>query len=401
LFSGTVFAQAPAETPAPPVNAPPVLTDAPPAAPAAPPAAPAAVVAAPPAAAPAAPAAPLWYSLLRFEALVDSYYQYNFAGAGTKSDPTTPLAVRNFDVTNNSFSLNFAKVAAQLDVSPITLRIDLAYGHTAALINASGRAQSGLTGMGGAGASLYGSAFMIEQAYSSLALGPVTIDFGKFVTTAGAEVNEANKNWLYSRSLLFYTIPILHTGARVNYKVNDMVSVQASVVNGINNDPDNNGWKTVGLSTTITPVSTTSVILTDYFGKEGPQGAMEGDIKNSLDVVISQTLTDKLTLNLNVDYIHQHRDTSDYTLGGALMAHYVLSDALNFSARAEYVKDKNGLSFALGDTSFYEGTLSAAAPFAGHLEVRLEARADIAKDKVFPGAKDNQVTGTVAFLSYL
>jgi hypothetical protein len=396
LFSGTVFAQAPAETPAPPVNAPPVLTDAPPAAPAAPPAAPAAVAAAPAAApaAPAAPAPPLWYSILRFEALVDSYYQYNFTGAGTKSDPSTPLAVRNFDVTNNSFSLNYAKVALQLDVSPVTLRVDLGYGHTAFLINTLSK---GASGIAPAATSLYGSAFIVQQAYSSLALGPVTIDFGKFVTTAGAEVNEANKNWLYSRSLLFYTIPILHTGARVNYKVNDMVSVQASVVNGINNDPDNNGWKTVGLSTTITPVSTTSVIVTDYFGKEGPQ-ATEGDVKNTLDVVISQALSDKLSLNLNVDYI---KLGSDYTFGGALMAHYVVSDALNFSARAEYVKDKNGLSFVLGDTAFYEGTLSAAAPFAGHLEVRLEARADIAKDKVFAGGKDNQVTGTVAFISYL
>jgi hypothetical protein len=405
LFSGTVFAQAPAETPAPPVNAPPVLADAPPAAPAAPPAAPAAVAAAPAAApaAPAAPAPPLWYSILRFEALVDSYYQYNFTGS--TSDPANQLPLRNFDVTSNSFSLNFAKVAAQLDVSPVTLRIDLAYGHTAALINglskgASANAAGVMGGIGTvAGGSLYGSAFMVEQAYSSLALGPVTIDFGKFVTTAGAEVNEANKNWLYSRSLLFYTIPILHTGARANYKVNDMVSVQASVVNGINNDPDNNGWKTVGLSATVTPVSTTSVIVTDYFGKEGPQTA-EGDVKNTLDVVISQTLTDKLSLNLNVDYIKQG---SDYTFGGALMGHYVLSDALNFSARGEYVKDKL-LSFSTtADSYYYEGTVSAAAPFAGHLEVRAEVRADFCKsgDKIFVGGKDDQVTGTLAFISYL
>ena len=32
---------------------------------------------------------------------------------------------------------------------------------------------------------------------------PLTLDFGKFYTTAGAEVIEANKNWLYSRSILF------------------------------------------------------------------------------------------------------------------------------------------------------------------------------------------------------
>ena len=402
LFSSNVFAQAPAETPAPPVNAPPVIA-APPAAP--PPAAPAATVAAPaPAAAPAAPAAPApppWYSILRFEALVDSYYQYNFTGSTT--DPNQPLnTVRNFDITSNSFSLNFAKVAAQLDVSPITLRIDLGYGHTGAVINSLSKGASGLTAMGaGAGASLYGSAFIVEQAFSTLALGPLSIDFGKFVTTAGAEVNEANKNWLYSRSLLFFTIPILHTGARANYKVNDMVSLQASVVNGINNDPDNNGWKTVGLSATVTPISTTSVIVTDYFGKEGAQGATtEGDVKNTLDVVVSQTLSDKLSLNLNVDYI---KLDSAYTVGGALMGHYVLSDALNFSARAEYVKDK-ALSFSSSlDGYYYEGTLSAAAPFAGHLEVRAEVRADFCKSgqKVFVGAKDDEVTGTVAFISYL
>jgi hypothetical protein len=380
------------------LRAPPPPPPPPPAPPAAAPAPPAAA-----AAAPAAPAPPLWYTILHFEALVDSYYQYNFTGS--TADPSTPLPVRNFDVTNNSFSLNFAKVAAQLDVSPITLRIDLGYGHTAAIINGLSKSGSGMTGMTGVGTSLYGSAFIVEQAFSTLALGPVSIDFGKFVTTAGAEVNEANKNWLYSRSLLFFTIPILHTGARANYKVNDMVSVQASLVNGINNDPDNNGWKTVGLSATVTPISTTSIIVTDYFGKEGPEGATtEGDVKNTLDVVVSQTLSDKLALNLNVDYIHQHQTTgSNYTLGGALMAHYVLSDALNFSARAEYVKDKNGLSYALGDIYYYEGTLSAAAPFAGHLEVRAEVRGDFCKSgqKIFPDAKDNQVTGTVAFISYL
>jgi hypothetical protein len=396
LFSGTVFAQAPAETPAPPVNAPPVLADAPPAA--APAAPPAAVVAAPPAAAPAAPAAPavpLWYSILRFEALVDSYYQYNFTGSTT--DPNNVLTGRTFDVTSNSFSLNFAKVAMQLDVSPVTLRIDLGYGHTGFVINSlNSRGASGLPMS--AGASLYGSAFLVEQAYSSLALGPVTLDFGKFVTTAGAEVNEANKNWMYSRSLLFYTIPILHTGARATFKASDQLTLQASLVNGINNDPDNNGWKTVGLSATVTPVSTTSIIVTDYFGKEGAQGT-EGDVKNTLDVVISQTINDKLTLNLNVDYV---KLGSNYLVGGALMGHYVLSDSLNFSARAEYVKDKNGTFVStLADTNYYEGSVVAAAPFAGHLEIRAEVRADFCKDKVFVDGKDNQVTGTVAFLSYL
>ena len=43
-----------------------------------------------------------------------------------------------------------------------------------------------------------GSPFLAQQAFVSFT--PVTnftIDFGKFVTTAGAEVIESNKNWLY------------------------------------------------------------------------------------------------------------------------------------------------------------------------------------------------------------
>ena len=40
------------------------------------------------------------------------------------------------------------------------------------------------------------------------------MDFGKFVTSAGAEVIEAKDNWNYSRSLLFVNaIPYLHRRA--------------------------------------------------------------------------------------------------------------------------------------------------------------------------------------------
>ena len=39
------------------------------------------------------------------------------------------------------------------------------------------------------------------------------MDFGKFVTSAGAEVIEANANWNYSRSILFaWAIPYYHFG---------------------------------------------------------------------------------------------------------------------------------------------------------------------------------------------
>ena len=80
----------------------------------------------------------------------------------------------------------------------------------------------------------------------------LTLDFGKFYTTAGAEVIQANKNWLYSRSLAVLQHPAAPHGRARHLKVNDMLSLQASLVNGWNDDPDVNAWKTFGLSATIT-----------------------------------------------------------------------------------------------------------------------------------------------------
>ena len=118
--------------------------------------------------------------------------------------------------------------------------------------------------------------FLIEQAYGEIALpGNLTLDFGKFVTTAGAEVIEANKNWMYSRSFLFGIIPFVHTGLRANLKVSDMLTLQGSVVNnwGGVGDPDNNAWKTLGLSASVTVSPMVSLIGTTYIGKEATQGA--------------------------------------------------------------------------------------------------------------------------------
>jgi hypothetical protein len=58
----------------------------------------------------------------------------------------------------------------------------------------------------------------VQQAYVSYLAGKVSIDFGKFVTPAGAEVIENKDNFNYSRGLLFaLAIPYYHMGARIGY----------------------------------------------------------------------------------------------------------------------------------------------------------------------------------------
>ena len=213
--------------------------------------------------------------------------------------------------------------------------------------------------------------------------------------------------------MLFYIIPVHHTGLRLNLKINDMVSIQGTIANGIFADmPDNNKYKTGGFSITVAPLPTTSIIATTYFGKEGIADGMSDPVHFTGDLVVSHNVSDALGLNLNIDYVKglaatmaAPGDSSLYAFGVALMAHYVINEHLNVSARGEFVKDK-GIFLDL-DGQEYEGTVGLAVPFAGHYEMRAEVRGDFAKNPVYkkgPTATDlekNQFTGTVAFLGYI
>jgi hypothetical protein len=372
----SAFAQeAPATPPPPPPPAPVAVAPVVVAAPAAP----------APAPAPAAEPAKTWKDLVTLEGLVDSYYQYNFSGSNSLTPPggVTPN-VRNFDTNSNTFTLNYAKVGIGLTSDNVGLRMDLGYGATGAIINA-----------GSATTMTAPVAFLVQQAYATLTpVTNLTIDFGKFVTTAGAEVIESNKNWLYSRSMLFYNIPLLHTGLRIGYKINDMVSVQASLVNGWNGfgfEADVNKEKTFGASATITAPGGVTIIPTIYVGKE-----FTSTDTRFLGDLVAAYAAGPLGLNLNFDFVKDKAAGIDPFLGVALMGHYTVTDHVNATVRVEYAQQKD----ATGTTvKAEEVTVGAAFPFAGHYEVRPELRTDLSGDPIYNGKK-NQVTGTVAALAY-
>ena len=78
------------------------------------------------------------------------------------------------------------------------------------------------------------------------------LDFGEFVTAAGAELIETKDNWNYSRSLLFaWGIPYYHFGVRASMPMGKYFTGGAALVNGWNNIEDNNSGKTVSLSGTF------------------------------------------------------------------------------------------------------------------------------------------------------
>jgi hypothetical protein len=376
-----------AQTPAPAAAPAPAAEAAPAPAPAA--ATPVVVAPAVPAAAaaPAAPPAKTWKDLVTLEGLVDSYYQYNLSGANSLQGP----AFRNFDTYSNTFTLNYAKVAVGMSSDMAGFRIDMGYGTTAAIINSAVPPGEPATGPTAA------SAFLVQQAFATLTpITNLTIDFGKFVTTAGAEVIESNKNWLYSRSILFFNIPLLHNGIRAGYKINDMVSVQASVVNGWNGqglNPDINAAKTFGANASITLPMGVSILPTIYVGREFPGGK----IRFLGDLVAAYTMG-KLGLNLNFDYVTDATDGQPKPfIGVAAMGHYAITDAVNATLRGEWASTKP----AGTDVSVkqYEITAGVAFPFSGHYELRPEFRWDGSGDAIYNGKK-NQETLTLAALGY-
>jgi hypothetical protein len=381
----------------------------------APTATPAQPAAAPATATPAtlvAPVAPVAAPPIAFtwEALVDAYYMYNFTGKPSLQGPGAP---RQFDVAANSFSLNYAKLGVGADTEYVAFRMDLGAGHTAAIINGSSATASAA---GNAlSASQYGNDFLVQQAFATVkATKWLTVDAGRFVTTASAEVIESNKNWLYSRSMLFYGVPLLHTGLRVNATVNPSLRLQTSLVNGWNNDPDNNIGKTFGANATFAPPdSGLNASLTTYIGKETTAGS-GGNTRILIDGVVTKDIA-QASVGLNVDYL---KDGTPYWIGAAAMGKYAFTDLFNVAARFELVSSKSGgytLGFVTppataytGDAVLYEGTLMGGLTVAKHFELRLELRGDFANKDIFQKGdagevaynRKDQFTGLVAFLAY-
>src|SRR5882757_3882550 len=69
----------------------------------------------------------------------------------------------------------------------------------------------------------------VTQAFVQYATGPLTVMAGKFVTLAGAEVIAPTGNTNFSRSLLFFSEPLTHTGIRAAFAATDTLTLIAGV----------------------------------------------------------------------------------------------------------------------------------------------------------------------------
>ncbi len=315
------------------------------------------------------------FSSTNISGSVDGYYGLDFNHPADRQ-----AGLRVFDNYQNQFSLNLAEVVISRtpDASTSRLGYNLTFGYGNAINVVNSLEPGGI-----------GFDRNVEQAYVSY-LAPVgkglEIDFGKFVTPAGAEVIESAPNWNYSRGILFgFAIPFYHFGLRAAYTFNPKVTLTGYLVNGWNDIVAVNTGKTYGFSLAWTPSSKVSVTQ-NYLG--GPQTPnTNSHWRNLSDTVVQFNVTKKLALLENFDWGGGDAlpgvTNSVFWTGIATYAKYSINDNYDVAVRYEYYDDHNGFTTGTAQ-NINEYTLTLQRNFAHNLITRLEFRRDMSNQPVFP-----------------
>jgi hypothetical protein len=342
----------------------------------------------PTAAAPAPAPSPWTRSGIDIYLLGDVYGDLNFNHPGSGYNQ-----LYNFNDKANNVHLSYVEAAFEKASGVLGFRLDVDTGRTADIV---GGADDGPRGFR-----------YLQQMYVEFrppkAHG-VQIDFGKFVTSAGAEVIESNANWNYSRSLLFaFAIPYYHFGVRATIPVTKMFSTGVQVVNGWNSIGNNNGFKTVGVVGNFTFKK--AAWANTYYNGIQKEGFVDAR-RQVFDSALVVNPTDKASVYFNFDYGSDRVPQGPRAtwVGFAGAARYQLNNRFAFAPRAEIFNDRNGFSTGVAQ-SVKEVTLTGEMKIANGLISRLEYRRDMSDKPYFDRgagvmvAKD-QSTLTLAFIAF-
>lgn len=306
--------------------------------------------------------------------------------SNTNRPPDGDNLLRNFDTRSGEVRLNYLELAFERKASDQRLagfRVDVGAGPTAKMVGAPEPGPDPLK--------------YLQQAYVSVRVpigSGLTIDGGKFVTPAGAEVIETEDNWNYSRSLLFsWAIPYYHAGVRASYAVTDTVTATGFVLNGWNNVKDNNGSKSVAGQLAFAPTPRVGIIGTWIGGAE--QTGIDG-WRHLFDAILNVEITPRLKLQMNADWARDRAlgaDVGWHGVSAALRAQ--VSPSWVMAPRFEWFGDPQGASTGVAQ-NVAEATLTVQHAIIAGLSARAEYRIDQSTAAFFPsqdgGARRRQQT---------
>ena len=313
----------------------------------------------------APPADPPPWSLggIDFSGYLDAYANMNF------NNPQSGFnaGYRAFDIKANSFSLNFATLTMKHDPDPVGFRMDLGFGRGYEIFHMYeplGRDQRNIMRN-------------ILQAYVSVKpekAGGFQLDFGKFVTSAGAEPTETHLNWNYSRSLIYDLGPFYHFGARISRPVTPFWTTGVSITNGWNNVEDNNTGKTFGFTNAFTSKKASYIVT--YYGGPEKTGTNQGS-RHLIDQVLTLAPNGKTSFYINHNYGRERALDGSVGIINAIAgaARYQVNDWFALSPRLEYFNDR-GIWTTGTVQKIKEFTMTAEFKHKKGLMTKLEYRRD-------------------------
>ena len=340
--------------------------------------------------------------------MIDGYYSFNFNRPNTSDGFDQLNQLYNFNDKTDQFELSAAKLTLNHAPDPVGADIDFIYGRTNDLINNSASNTTTTTFVAS-------QLPYLEQAFISLKPAKAKgfeMDFGKWVTSAGAEVIESMSNWNYSRSLLFVNaIPYWHFGARTSMPVSKTETVGFQLFNGWNNVSKSNG----GLSGAFTSALVEPKYSWFFNYLVGPENYnTTAGLRNLFDSTLLLTPPGKFNAYINFDYgMNQNEVVSQgnnklvswYGVAGAFHEQANAKNAI--AGRFEWFDDANGqqTSGVVGPANtLYEGTFTYEYKWIEGALMRVEYRFDKSNlqyfDKLANKFTDQQQTVTVAFIAF-
>jgi hypothetical protein len=389
-----------------------------------------------------------WYDSIEFSAFADAYasVNYNFP------KPQFGRNVLRAHDYSNGFALSWVGVNASYPADPVGATVSLRFGPTARQIGTGCLADDKSHCDSGEGLE------NVKQAFASWKPGGAdsmfTLDLGKFETPYGAEVSESHLNMNYTRSMLYVSQPVFHTGLRASFAVSDLFDFKVLAVNGWNNTIDNNVGKSFGAQLNFHLKNSEDAdvvgISVGYLG--GPEhddtlvvhcgvgeqfsssstkcvsapnnttpseGVLDRASSNTkgwrhlVDLVVTANPIEQLRLVLNADYgLDSYRsdtgtnafDSSPY-FGVLLGARVAIVEEFGIAARGEYFRDTHGFINPYTVTqNLVGGTLTLDYLPSEFLTIRLDNRLDWSDRQIFnKSIRDhvgNQFTTTLGVVAH-
>ncbi|MDQ1474223.1 MAG: hypothetical protein QOJ99_5703 [Bryobacterales bacterium] len=326
---------------------------------------------------------------IQLSGLIDGYYSFNNNHPASRFN-----TLRNFEVKANQFSLNMVKLSLTRTTEPVGFTLDVGFGRAWQIFHATDPAGTDVVQY-------------IPQAYVSVKpnnWGGFQFDFGKFYTSAGAELTENNLTWSYGRGYLYTNGPYYHFGARMTKPLNEHFAVGLQLVNGWNNVEDNNSGKTLGLTTAWTGKKI-SWYNSYYAGPE--KNNTSAGWRNFYDTVLNLNPSDKTSFYVNFDYGRENEafgvKNNAMWVAIGVAGRVQTTEHTALSARYENYDDRNG--FITGQSqSLNSFTLTGEYKFVQGLLSRLEYRRDWSDKPFFErgalGQSKNQDTLTLGFVAF-